>query len=349
MKLVTCLTLCLLTFSSVCGAADDDRQAARFAVESKPDRLLIQLRGQPVAEFVFQDPKILRPYFAQIRTPSGLQVSRNHPPIVGKDPVDHETMHPGLWLGFGDISGIDFWRNKGRIEHLRFVVPPTVNGDRLTFATESRLVTPDDKTLCQLTSRFTLTDHGTNWRLIWDAAFQSTDGDFTFGDQEEMGFGARMATPLTEKNGGLITSSTGRKTAAATWGQPADWCDYSGRIGHRTVGITLMSAPGNFRPSWWHNRDYGVFVANPFGRAAMKQGDASTVKVLRNESMRLRFAAVIHEDKSEPAKSFEDFKSAGVTEGRSRPTPNRGRDRPYGRPPAQIRTCGFTACGSYLG
>jgi len=27
---------------------------------------------------------------------------------------------------------------------------------------------------------------------------------------------------------------------------------------------------------------------------------------------------------------------------------NRGRDRPYGRPPAQIRTCGATAYGSYL-
>ena len=27
----------------------------------------------------------------------------------------------------------------------------------------------------------------------------------------------------------------------------------------------------------------------------------------------------------------------------------RGRERPYGRPPAQIRTCGVTAYGSYLG
>ena len=27
-----------------------------------------------------------------------------------------------------------------------------------------------------------------------------------------------------------------------------------------------MPAPSNFRTSWWHNRDYGVFVANPFGR-----------------------------------------------------------------------------------
>ena len=30
-------------------------------------------------------------------------------------------------------------------------------------------------------------------------------------------------------------------------------------------------------------------------------------------------------------------------------TCGRGRDRPYGRPPAQIRTCGITAYGSYFG
>ena len=30
-------------------------------------------------------------------------------------------------------------------------------------------------------------------------------------------------------------------------------------------------------------------------------------------------------------------------------TLGRGRDRPYGRPPAQIPACGTTALGSYLG
>ena len=62
----------------------------------------------------------------------------------------------------------------------------------------------------------------------------------------------------------------------------------------RPIGQILMSASTNFRPSWWHNRDYGVFVANPFGRAAMKQGETSAVTVKRGENFRLRFGAVIH-------------------------------------------------------
>jgi len=56
-----------------------------------------------------------------------------------------------------------------------------------------------------------------------------------------------------------------------------------------------VASPENFRESWWHNRDYGLMVANPFGRAAMKQGEKSAITVRRGESLRLRFAAIIHD------------------------------------------------------
>lgn len=65
-----------------------------------------------------------------------------------------------------------------------------------------------------------------------------------------------------------------------------------------------MSGPSNFRQSWWHNRDYGVFVANPFGRKAMEQGDVSSVAVRPDAPFQLDFAAVIHEG---TAYSAEDW------------------------------------------
>jgi len=94
------------------------------------DRLVISYAGRSVADYVFRDERILRPYLANIRTPDGIQVTRNHPPVTGMDADDHDTMHPGIWLAFGDINGSDFWRNKGRIEHVRFAEPPTVQNDR---------------------------------------------------------------------------------------------------------------------------------------------------------------------------------------------------------------------------
>ncbi len=56
-----------------------------------------------------------------------------------------------------------------------------------------------------------------------------------------------------------------------------------------------MAASSNFRESWWHNRDYGVFVANPFGRAAMKQGEPSSITVKQGESFRIIFGAFVHD------------------------------------------------------
>ena len=288
--------------------AAPSRIGTGFDFERRSDRLKIRLNGRPAAEFVFRDARILRPYFAQVCAPNGVQVTRRHPPVAGSDATDHDTMHPGLWLAFGDLSGADFWRNKARMDHLGFVDEPRVDGGRLSFATESRLSDERGTVRCHLIQRFGLIPLGEAWRMDWVAELRSEDGDFAFGDQEEMGLGARVATPMAEKNGGRLRSSEGRESAASTWGRAAAWCDYSGRVEGEPAGITLMADPANFRPSWWHNRDYGLFVANPFGRAAMRQGEVSSVVVRRGESFVLRFGVLIHGgDAPDPAAAYRDF------------------------------------------
>ena len=73
----------------------------------------------------------------------------------------------------------------------------------------------------------------------------------------------------------------------------------------------LMANSTNFRESWWHNRDYGVFVANPFGRQAMKQGARSEITVAQGETLRIRFGAFVHDhrkfDKSAEFDVFSTF------------------------------------------
>lgn len=291
---------------------------ARFSFEAKQDQLNIQLDGIPIAEFVFRDDKILRPYFSNLQVAKDVRLTRNHPPIEGVDAMDHDTMHPGIWLGFGDINDNDFWRNKASIEFIRFPHTPIAEDEQLRFVTESHLISNEGKTICLLTSKYTLRSRPSGWSLIWDATFHTSASDVSWGDQEEMGFGARVATALTEKNGGLIRSSAGLKTAAGTWGKPADWCDYSGKLGDGSAGIQLMSSPNNFRTSWWHNRDYGVFVANPFGRQAMQQGDKSTVTIRPGETLRVVFGAVLHMGPNfDPEVEFKEFKlqsTAGAQE-----------------------------------
>ena len=279
-----------------------------FAVDEQDQQLTITYSGKRVGEYVFRDEKILRPYFANLHSLTGTPLTRNSPPIAGVDAVDHDTMHPGIWLAFGDINGDDFWRNKGQIRHERFAQSPVIHPNGVTFIADSRLITSDGKPLCNLQSQFELSKQHQGLLLVWAAKFHSETSDFTFGDQEEMGFGARLATPLIEKNGGLIVSSGGLRTAQKTWGQPASWCDYGKRLEGRDCGITLMTHPANFRESWWHNRDYGVFVANPFGRAAMKQGEKSAMTVKRGTPFTIKFAALLHDTTDyDPALGFREF------------------------------------------
>lgn len=271
-----------------------------LAFAELPGRLRLTRGGFPIADFVHQDERILRPHFANLHAPGGLRVSRNHPPRPPLDAMDHDTMHPGLWLAFGDINGVDFWRNRGRIVHRGFARSPEVREGRLTFATDNQLVDQQGIVLGDLRHHITCIAQPGATVLVWEATFRSDVVDLVFGDQEEMGFAARVASPLTEKNGGLLTNSEGLTSAAATWGRAAAWCDYSGTVDGHRLGIQLVADPSNFRPSWWHNRDYGVFVANPFGREAMKQGSKSRVTVARSEPFTLRFGAILHANSTTP-------------------------------------------------
>jgi hypothetical protein len=283
---------------------------AQFRVEEAADRLTISHDGKPVGEFVFHDEKIRRPFFANLYAPNGARVTRPNPPVAGADAVDHDTMHPGIWLAFGDLNGQDFWRNKGTIEHIKFSSAPQVSEKQVRFSTQSRVVGSDAKELAQLTCDLVVVDMKPSWLIVWKAGFVAGKDGLRFGDQEEMGFGVRMATPLIEKNGGEIKNAKGLVTAAKTWGQPSAWCDYAGTVDGERVGVTLFAGPKNFRESWWHNRDYGLMVANPFGRAAMKQGEQSTVVVPVGETFALQFAVCLHSGPDhDPAAAYDKARS----------------------------------------
>jgi hypothetical protein len=278
-----------------------------FKAEAHEDRIVLTYGGKPMAHYVFKDEKILRPYFAHVHTTDGIQVTRRHPPVAGEDAVDHPTMHPGLWLAFGDLAGHDFWRNKGTIRHDRFSQTPAMRGDALTFSTTSSMFATNGTVLGRLDSRFILSAVPDGILLAWRASITPAVDDFFFGDQEEMGFGVRVSTALAEKNGGTILTSEGVRGAKASWGQTAAWSDCSGVISNRTVGIAILTALENFRPSWFHNRDYGLMVANAFGRKAFTKGEPSRVAVAKGETFTLRGGFFIH---STPAGTPADIAAA---------------------------------------
>jgi hypothetical protein len=144
--------------------------------------------------------------------------------------------------------------------------------------------------------------------MLWDSTFRSDDVSFAFGDQEEMGLGLRMATPIRVKGGkGEMVDSEGRRNEKEIRGANAEWVDYSATVGGERVGLMLMPSPQNFRPSWYHARDYGLLVANAFGRKALTRGEASRVVVDAGAPFRLRFGVLVH---SSPADKPIDLNAA---------------------------------------
>jgi hypothetical protein len=71
-----------------------------------------------------------------------------------------------------------------------------------------------------------------------------------------------------------------------------------------------MADPASFRPSWWHNRDYGLMVANLFGREAMRPGARSPLTVRRGQTLRLRFGAAIHQSAQDAGALHQTFLNA---------------------------------------
>ncbi len=272
--------------------------AQPFTLDESPGRVDIRYGEAPVATYVYQDDEISRPFFCNVFAPNGEQVTRRHPtdPIANKDNDDHDTYHPGIWLAFGDLGGADFWRNRARVRHVRFVEAPAIDDDGATFVVENAYESWDDppSVVCFERCSYSIFATPDGYYLLMDSVFRAETG-FTFGDQEEMGLGARIATRFTVQHGsGTIRNSEGGVDENGTWGRTADWCGYYGMSGDTRVGLTIMPSPDNFRRSWFHTRDYGLVVANPFGEKAMTGPNddsvsPSTISVEAGDAFRLGF------------------------------------------------------------
>lgn len=291
--------------------------AAEFAVQRAEDQITVMRDGQGVGEYVFRDAKIPRPYWTRLRASDGTQVTRRHPPVAGEDAVDHDTMHPGLWLAFGDLNGVDFWRNKGRIEHVRFVDDPVAGADGVSFAVEDRYVAPTGEEVCRGVSAFrviageSLEPGMPGTVILFATTLRSDRAPLVLGPQHEMGLGIRVATPLVVKNGsGTISASHGGRNEAGAWGRVGTWWDYSGTIDGKRAGILLAAAQDNSRAVWAHARDYGFLALNPTGppRRPVDGEPSEPFTVAKGDALRLKFAVLLH---AQPAADAWSPESAG--------------------------------------
>ena len=289
------------------------RVPAQIAFDKGDGKLDISIDGQPFATYVWKDERTTRPYFKHVRV-AGIQVTRNHPPQTG-DFQDHETYHPGVWWGFGDVGGNDYWRMKAKVIGGEFLEGPK-GGGRGAFTVRNEMLTNDgEATFCEQICRYTILRRTNGVLMICESTMTRRQSDFWLGDQEEMGLAARVATPLAveSEKGGRIVNSQGQTSLKEIRTNQADWCDYSGPIEGKYAGIMIMSDPENFRRPWWHAVVSGLLIANPLGESELSgRGKRSENWLVREgEPFRLRYGVLIHvdpaEDKFDPKQAYVDF------------------------------------------
>jgi hypothetical protein len=303
MKLTTAVSLlmpCVLTATPAL--------AADLAVRREADRLVVtEAGGEPVAAFVFADPVVGRPAIRDLAAPGGAIVTRPCPPRKGVDADDHATMHPGVWLCFSDISGADPWRHKTAVRFAGFDGEPAVvdrvarliaNIEYLAGAKD----TPDAPVVCRERSTITIRDReidGLPVRILfWEADLTPGENQpLVFGDVEEMGLGLRGASPLSPARGGRYLASHGGINETGIFGRGAAWVDATGTINGRRVGATVIDLAGNPRAAFFHARDYGLVLANAFGRKTYGVKDPPPpITIEPGKSLRLEYAILLHGD-----------------------------------------------------
>ena len=251
--------------------AEKSETAAESAVELIARKNSVEFRISGALFTVYEyGEQYARPFLHPIVGPGGNGVTRGYPMIrdVPGETSDH-AHHRSLWVAHGDVNGSDNWsemEGHGVQRHREFL-------EKVGGPVFARLRTVNDwldgrgcKVLEEERS-FTVYNLAGSSRVIdMRVEFRATEGDTVFGDTKEGGIcSVRVATSMDGNKGGLITNSFGAVTEVETWGRRAHWCDYSGPVSGRTVGIAVFDHPANFRyPTYWHVRDYGLMTANPF-------------------------------------------------------------------------------------
>jgi len=236
---------------------------------------------------------LARPNLYPVCGPGGAEVT-------GYAPSDHKH-HKSIYVAHGEVNGHDNWsEGEGHACTVHRKLTRSLEGP--VFAEVEALsdwqTAEGQKLMEELTAirAYNLPESG---RILdFDIRLTASEGEVHFGDTKEAGIlSVRVAAALEVPNGGTITNSFGGTNEPETWGKRAHWCDYSGEIGGRAMGIAIFDHPRNFRhPTYWHVRDYGLMTANCWG-ISMFENDPSrsgAYTFAPGETLRFRYRVYVH-------------------------------------------------------
>lgn len=337
--------LCALALCIAAAGLMPLRAAEGVTMTQSNDRVRVEVNGQFFTDYFFrmkQHPALMtdrngvtntnptkHTYFYPLIGPGGVNMTRSWPmqPDAEGEEKDHPH-HRSLWFAHGAVNGIDFWAETpkaGRIQHDKFVEVQS-GTDSGVIKSTCKWLAPDGKVVCTDERTFRVYNRPGNERLFdFEITIKApADRDVLFGDTKEGTMAVRLNEQLRvtrgkkEPGSGHIVLSSGVRDDAPpakgdtkTWGKPAEWCDYWGKIDGKTLGLAIFDHPSNpVHPTTWHVRDYGLFAANPFGIHDFEKKPPGTgnLNVPAGKSVTFKYRFYIHEGDEKQAKVAERYK-----------------------------------------
>lgn len=298
------------------------------AVSQSDGEVAVTVGGKPFTKLVAKKDGLAKPYLYPILAPCGTPVTRDWPMKTGTANETKDHVHQkSAWFCHGDVipdgvtlkkrssdkrvHGVDFWAespNHGIIQ----TTATSTSGSSIRLGLDWNA--PGGETVLQEKRTYTFSAVAGGRLITCESVLTAPLSPITFGDTKEGAFGIRVhdSMRMTLKGGdGMLTNSAGKSGMKDVWGYAAEWCDYSGTVDGKKVGVAVFAHPENPEPSYWHARDYGLLAANPFGRkvAAFPASKDRTdeFKLAKGASTTFRFAIFAHDGDAKAGKVAEAY------------------------------------------
>ncbi len=285
--------------TAIASPSTDDRAGVTLA--ESPNALDVLFGGERFTSYNLDGGGVRRPFLHPVIGPAGEVLTRNYPMVenVPGETTDHPH-HKGIWVAHGEVNSVDNWSeypNAGFTIHL---VCTTLDDGPVygRIVAEAAWVTTDRNTVVLRETRdMTFYDLGDARAIDIHVSLNAAEGDVLFGDTKEGGMVAlRVASTMDEVRGGRLENAEGGVGEKQIYGLRSPWCDYSGPVGGKTLGIALFDHTSNFRhPTNWHARAYGLLCANPFGLSVFEGPDSNGDHLLpAGETLEFRHRVYVH-------------------------------------------------------
>ena len=253
----------------------------------------VLVNGKLFTSYVYSDSLADKPVLYPVNTAQGDCIVKN----LSKD----AQVAGGLWLGYGNANGTNFWVNKneiknsGKIKHTKIL--KTKNGND-AGGLEVGMVwsKANGEEVLYQNNKYIFRAAGNTRTIDVVVTLTSILEPVIFTDSEEGFFALNLIKEISlPANGYNQVKNSERLEDVDIKGKKAKWLLFPGKIKNSPVSVAILDHPLNIgSPTFWDINYDGLVSANPLGLKIYSQGkQAANFEIPELNSAIFRYRVII--------------------------------------------------------